>query len=192
MFKDNLVMSFQKILKLSSRYILSPMNIASISKQPKINYCSKVNSKFVSSGVQAENFGNDDIEENDGEPEEDLSKPLVKLTVFFPKENVVKEINARVGMTVLDAVLKYDTNLMSSACEGQLTCRTCHCLVKKEAMCHFTEPEDSEEDLLDAFANCQPNSRLACQMRILEEFENVYIEVVPEIKSNTEKKEESS
>lgn len=38
----------------------------------------------------------------------------VKLTVFFPKENISKQIDAQVGMTVFEAILKHDDCLLPS------------------------------------------------------------------------------
>lgn len=61
-------------------------------------------------------------------------------------------------------------------CGGNCVCSTCHVFVEKGAE-HFPETTEPEEDLLDTVFNYQANSRLACQLVLQDEADEIVIEV---------------
>jgi len=61
-------------------------------------------------------------------------------------------------------------------CGGNCVCSTCHVFVEK-GLEHFPEASAAEEDLLDTVFTYQENSRLACQLMLKEETDEIIIQL---------------
>ena len=64
------------------------------------------------------------------------------------------------------------------ACEGTLSCSTCHLILRKEDYDHLKPPNDEENDMLDLAFGLQPTSRLGCQINVESKMEG-WVFVVP-------------
>jgi ferredoxin, 2Fe-2S len=90
-----------------------------------------------------------------------------------------REVEARVGESVLEVALRNDIDL-DHACGGVCACSTCHVKVLKGGEC-LTESTEEEEDQLDNARDVDLTSRLGCQSRILKVPEGGVLEVkIPE------------
>ena len=85
-----------------------------------------------------------------------------------------KEIDAPVGLSVLEIAHKHDIDL-EGACEGSLACSTCHVIVDPEYFEMLPEPKEEEEDMLDLAWGLTHTSRLGCQIIITEELDGLTV-----------------
>jgi 2Fe-2S ferredoxin len=63
--------------------------------------------------------------------------------------------------SILDILLGHKIHL-EHACGGNCACTTCHVVIK-DGFDKLSEPEESEEDMLDKAPGLTPTSRLGCQ-----------------------------
>lgn len=63
--------------------------------------------------------------------------------------------------SILDVMLGHKLHL-EHACGGNCACTTCHVVVK-HGFDKLSDPEESEEDMLDKAPGLTPTSRLGCQ-----------------------------
>ncbi|MDQ6964852.1 MAG: 2Fe-2S iron-sulfur cluster-binding protein [Mariprofundales bacterium] len=80
---------------------------------------------------------------------------------FLPSGRVVE---VEKGAILLQAANSNGVNIPSS-CGGNLACTSCHVLIKRGGW-WLSGPDNDEGDLLDSVTNVQPQSRLACQVRV--------------------------
>lgn len=64
------------------------------------------------------------------------------------------------------------------ACEGTLSCSTCHLILDKDNYDLLKPPTDEENDMLDLAYGLQPTSRLGCQITVKENMDG-WVFVVP-------------
>lgn len=98
--------------------------------------------------------------------------PLVRLLPhpeLCPQERVLE---VRRGASLCASLLKAGVAL-EHACEMVAACSTCHVYVR-EGGATLAEPDDEENDQLDHAWGLQPQSRLACCVRLGEQ--NITVE----------------
>ncbi|XP_072941249.1 adrenodoxin-like protein 2, mitochondrial [Epargyreus clarus] len=91
------------------------------------------------------------------------------------------EADAKVGDTLLDVVVNNDLDIDGyGACEGTVTCSTCHVVLKKEDFDRLPEEaSDEERDMLDLAYGLTDTSRLGCQITLTKDMDGLEV-VVPE------------
>ncbi|CAD0206520.1 unnamed protein product [Chrysodeixis includens] len=89
------------------------------------------------------------------------------------------QTEAKVGDTLLDVVVNNDLNIEGyGACEGTLTCSTCHVVLKDEDYKRLPEePCDEERDMLDLAYGLTDTSRLGCQITLTKDMDGLEIKV---------------
>ena len=99
------------------------------------------------------------------------------LVRFFRADGSLdKEVEGRAGERLLDVAWRVGQPL-EGACEGVMACSTCHVLVDAEDFAKLPPASEEEEDLLDLAAHAGGTSRLACQILLTEEMENLSVRV---------------
>ncbi len=88
---------------------------------------------------------------------------MPKMTFVSPDGTVRKEVEAPVGLSVLEIAHRNDIDL-EGACEGSLACSTCHVIVEPGWFDRLGEPSEEEEDMLDLAFGLTHTSRLGCQI----------------------------
>lgn len=80
---------------------------------------------------------------------------------------------------MLDVVVNNNVDLDGyGACEGTLTCSTCHLIFKKEDFEQLPEkPTDEELDMLDLAYDLTDTSRLGCQIILSEKLGGLEVKV---------------
>lgn len=83
------------------------------------------------------------------------------------------------GDSLLDVVVNNNVPLDGfGACEGTLTCSTCHLIFKKEDYDKLPDkPTDEELDMLDLAYELTDTSRLGCQILLSKELDKLEIKV---------------
>merc|ERR1712194_559255 len=93
---------------------------------------------------------------------------------FIDKDDQKIEVKANKGDTVLHVAQSNGLDVLGT-CESSLACCTCH-VILDEKLYDKLEPADlDEDDLLDTSSQVQPTSRLGCQVKINEDFEDMEI-----------------
>jgi ferredoxin len=88
----------------------------------------------------------------------------------------IKQVEAPIGMSLLDAAHKFGIDI-EGACGGQCACATCHVLLPEHLYTKYPPVSDEETDMLDLAADVSDTSRLGCQVRITEDFDQVEIKL---------------
>jgi len=84
-----------------------------------------------------------------------------------------KDVEVNTNGTLLKVLLQQDMNVFQ-ACGGQGRCATCHVFIQSGM--EMLSPVSEKEKLTLSFnTSCKPNSRLACQTRVLQD--GVVVEV---------------
>lgn len=90
--------------------------------------------------------------------------------ILLPHEELCPQgevIQAEPGETICDALLRHHIEI-EHACEKSCACTTCHVIVR-EGFDSLAEADELEEDMLDKAWGLEPESRLSCQARVVDE-----------------------
>ena len=88
------------------------------------------------------------------------------------------EIDAKPGQRLLDVAWTAKQPL-EGACEGVMSCSTCHVIVDKADFESLPKASDEEEDMLYFTAHATRTSRLACQIILTDEMESLTVRIPP-------------
>jgi 2Fe-2S ferredoxin len=102
---------------------------------------------------------------------------MPKIT-FIDTEGTRREVDAPVGLSVLEIAHKNDIDL-EGACEGSLACSTCHVIVEPEWYDLLADATEDEEDMLDLAFGLTKTSRLGCQIIMSEELDGLTLKLPP-------------
>ena len=91
----------------------------------------------------------------------------------------VRELNAAVGLTVLDLARQFDLSL-ECTCGGLMACATCHVVVDAAWSELLPRPSAEEQDMLALAVRPQRRSRLGCQLRLTADLDGFAFRVVGE------------
>jgi len=109
-----------------------------------------------------------------------LQKEWVSIT-FVDREGTPLTVKGKVGDTFLDAAVNNDVDL-EGACEGTLSCSTCHLIFTKEDFDKLPEEATDEEmDMLDLAFGLTDTSRLGCQITIDASMDGMTVKVPSEV-----------
>ncbi len=67
---------------------------------------------------------------------------------------------------------------VEGTCGGMALCASCHCYVESDHDLH--ESTEDEEAMLDQTLNVKSNSRLGCQIKIVEQIDGLTVRLAPE------------
>ena len=98
--------------------------------------------------------------------------------VFIERDGKRKEVEAPLGLSLLEIAHRNKVDL-EGACEGSLSCSTCHVIVEPEWYDLLPEASEDEEDMLDLAFGLTETSRLGCQIKITEELDGLTVRLPP-------------
>lgn len=99
---------------------------------------------------------------------------MTKVRFVSADGRAVSEVDAAPGDRLLH-VAQADGQPLEGTCEGQMACSTCHVHVDPDDFAKLPAASEMEDDLLDLAADVTRYSRLACQIRIDENFDELTI-----------------
>lgn len=111
------------------------------------------------------------------------TKPLSEkeeVSITFVRANGERiKAKGKVGDTILDIVVNNEVDLDGyGACEGTLTCSTCHLIFPKEVYDALPDkPTDEELDMLDLAYELTDTSRLGCQIVMTKDLDGIEVRV---------------
>jgi len=102
--------------------------------------------------------------------------------IFIDPDGKRHEVEVAVGTTLLEAAHANDIDI-EGACEGSLSCSTCHVIVEPEDYERLVPPSEDEEDMLDLAFGLTPTSRLGCQITVTEELDGLVVRLPTETRN---------
>src|SRR5215469_2952210 len=94
---------------------------------------------------------------------------------FIKTDGTRLDVEAPVGLSVLEIAHRNNIFELEGACEGSLACSTCHVIVDPDWYDLLQEASEDEEDMLDLAFNLTKTSRLGCQIVITEELDGLTV-----------------
>lgn len=93
---------------------------------------------------------------------------------FIEPQGARHEVEAPVGLTLLEIARSNDIDI-EGACEGSLSCSTCHVIVDPEDYKRLSGADEDEQDMLDLAFGLTPTSRLGCRIVMTEELDGLTV-----------------
>lgn len=87
---------------------------------------------------------------------------------FIDHKGERHQVQASVGMTVMEAAVQNRVPGIDAECGGACACATCHVYVEPDWQEAVGPAQRMEEDMLDFAFDVRPNSRLSCQIKVSE------------------------
>ena len=94
----------------------------------------------------------------------------------------VSEVEGAPGDRLLD-LAQADGQPLEGTCEGQMACSTCHVIVDAADAAKLPPPSETEEDMLDLAAGATRHSRLACQIWLSDELDELTVRIPAEARN---------
>lgn len=103
---------------------------------------------------------------------------MPKIT-FIQKDGSPMEVDAPLGLSVMEIAQKYQMDEIEGACGGSLSCATCHAYIHpdwvEKCLPKDGEISEDEEDMLDLAFDLRKTSRLTCQIRMTEDLDGLIV-----------------
>ncbi|MEM1320855.1 MAG: 2Fe-2S iron-sulfur cluster-binding protein [Bacteroidota bacterium] len=102
---------------------------------------------------------------------------MIKITVI-DREDQAHELDAPtdMNMNLMELCKAYELPV-EGTCGGMALCSTCHVYIQSEH--DLPEAGDSEEDMLDQAFFVEDNSRLGCQLRLVDDMDGLIVKLAP-------------
>ncbi|GHH13710.1 2Fe-2S iron-sulfur cluster binding domain-containing protein [Sphingomonas sp. AAP5] len=104
------------------------------------------------------------------------------LVRFIGIDGTLREVDAAPGARLLE-VAQADGQPLEGTCEGQMACSTCHVIVAAEDFAKLPPPSEDEEDMLDLAAGATRTSRLACQILLTSDLDQLTVRIPGEVRN---------
>lgn len=98
--------------------------------------------------------------------------PKITYVEFDGKERV---LDVAPGLSVMEGAVRNNVRGIIAECGGACSCATCHVYVDEAWFDKLDRKSATEEMLLDAVCDLQPNSRLSCQVEVTEKLEGLVV-----------------
>jgi 2Fe-2S ferredoxin len=99
--------------------------------------------------------------------------------VFIEPGGGRREIDAPLGITLMEAARQHAVQGVVAQCGGACACATCHVYVDPSWREKLEPPEEMEEGMLESAWEPRDNSRLSCQIQITADLDGLQV-TVPE------------
>ena len=99
--------------------------------------------------------------------------------VFIEPGGVRREIDAPVGITLMEAARQHGIEGVVAQCGGACACATCHVYIDPAWAPKLEPREDMEEGMLENAWEPRDNSRLSCQIHVTADMDGMQV-VVPQ------------
>ncbi len=98
--------------------------------------------------------------------------PLIK---FVQHDGAEQEVHVAPGTSVMHAAIDNGVSGILADCGGACSCATCHCYVDEAWQEKTGEADEVEQQMLEFVMDYQPNSRLSCQIKVVDELDGLVV-----------------
>ncbi len=88
--------------------------------------------------------------------------------IFIQPDGTKLEAEGENGATVMEFAIRNRVAGIEAECGGACACATCHVYVDESWTGPIGEPAPMEEDMLDFAFDVRKNSRLSCQIKVVD------------------------
>jgi 2Fe-2S ferredoxin len=92
--------------------------------------------------------------------------PHMPRVIFNESSGARREIDAPVGLSLMEAAVRNGVPGIVAKCGGACACATCHVYVDAAWALQLPPREDMEEGMLESAWQPRENSRLSCQIQL--------------------------
>lgn len=97
---------------------------------------------------------------------------------FITKSGQEVSIDARPGMTLMEAATRNGVSGIIAECGGACSCSTCHVHVHADWYAKLPAPSENEAAMLEFAQEYKPGaSRLSCQIKVTPDMEGLVVDV---------------
>jgi 2Fe-2S ferredoxin len=96
---------------------------------------------------------------------------------FIEPGGLRREIDAPIGITLMEAATQYGVQGIIALCGGACVCGTCHVYVDAAWLAKLEPREDMEEGTLECVWEPRDNSRLSCQIHVTADLDGLVVTV---------------
>jgi 2Fe-2S ferredoxin len=97
--------------------------------------------------------------------------------LFVQPDGVRREIEATVGLTLMEAARQNNVSGVIARCGGACACATCHVYVDGAWLSRLEPPEEMEQGMLESAWEPRANSRLSCQVQVSAALDGMMVTV---------------
>jgi 2Fe-2S ferredoxin len=97
--------------------------------------------------------------------------------VFIEPGGGRRDINAPLGLTLMEAARQNGVQGVVALCGGACMCATCHVYVDPKWLARLEPREEMEEGMLETAWEPRANSRLSCQIQITADLDGLQVTV---------------
>ena len=101
---------------------------------------------------------------------------MAKIT-FIQPDGATQVVEAAPGVTVMEAAKLNNVPGIDAECGGACACATCHVYVDEAWREKTGKPAEMEEDMLDFAFDVRDESRLACQIKVVDALDGLELRV---------------
>jgi ferredoxin, 2Fe-2S len=101
---------------------------------------------------------------------------MPKVT-YIQHDESVQVVDAPAGTTVMEAAIDNDVPGIVAECGGACSCATCHVYVDTAWLEKIPPAEPQEEGMLECALDRRVNSRLSCQITLVESLDGLVVRV---------------
>ena len=94
---------------------------------------------------------------------------------FIEPDGFRHEIDAPVGVTLMEAARQDGVQGIVALCGGACACATCHVYVETEWLPKLAVREEMEEGMLESAWEPRDNSRLSCQIHVSADLDGLVV-----------------
>lgn len=104
-------------------------------------------------------------------------KQVVNVLFKSERDNRQFAVDSPSGMTLMEAALDNNVPGIVAECGGACSCATCHVYIDEKWQSAVGEPNPMEDDMLDFAYDRRENSRLSCQIVLVESLNGLVVHI---------------
>jgi ferredoxin, 2Fe-2S len=101
--------------------------------------------------------------------------PTMPKVTYIEYNDTAHEVDVPIGRSVMQGAVENGVPGIDADCGGACACATCHVYVAPDWLARVGSRGEREEEMLGFAAETQPNSRLACQIKMTAELEGLVV-----------------
>lgn len=107
---------------------------------------------------------------------------MIRVRFISADGERVSQVVGDEGDRLLD-LAQADGQPLEGTCEGQMACSTCHVIVDAEDFARLQPASEPEEDMLDLATGATRFSRLACQIYLSRQMQELTVRIPSEARN---------
>jgi 2Fe-2S ferredoxin len=96
---------------------------------------------------------------------------------FIQHDGTEHALDVVAGQSVMQAAVSNGVPGIIADCGGSCSCATCHVYVDEAWRSRLPVAEQAEKDMVECALHVQENSRLSCQIKVVEELDGLVVRI---------------